>query len=100
LRHGLRPLAGLARRNGVSLRLDEEGADWALGLQGPADRLESCLDGALALLAEPPAAVLAQGERLLLRERQQKAAELPIRRLLDALPVQLAGEGAALPDWS
>ncbi|WBG66851.1 pyrroloquinoline quinone biosynthesis protein PqqF [Pseudomonas citronellolis] len=100
VRHGLRPLAGLARRNGVSLRLDEEGADWALGLQGPADRLESCLDSALALLAEPPAAVLAQGERLLLRERQQKAAELPIRRLLDALPVQLAGEGAALPDWS
>lgn len=100
LRHGLRPLAGLARRSGVSLRLDEEGADWALGLQGPADRLESCLDRALALLAEPPAALVAQGERLLQRELQRKAAELPIRRLLDALPASLAGEGVGLPDWS
>ncbi|WP_371227729.1 pyrroloquinoline quinone biosynthesis protein PqqF [Pseudomonas sp. QE6] len=100
MRLALRPLAGLARLRGVALKLEEEGADWALTASGPVDRLNGPLVEALRVLQQPPSAVLQQGERLLQRERQRQAAELPIRQLLAELPFSLAGIATAAPDWA
>lgn len=100
MRLALRPLVGQARLRGVALRLEEEGADWALSVSGPVDRLDESLVEALRVLQQPPSAVLQQGERLLQRERQRQAAELPIRQLLAALPSALAGNAMAAPDWA
>lgn len=100
MRLALRPLVGLARLRGVALRLEEEGADWALSVSGPVDRLDEPLVEALRVLQQPPSAVLQQGERLLQRERQRQAAELPIRQLLAALPSAVAGNAMAAPDWA
>ncbi|MFV3308844.1 pyrroloquinoline quinone biosynthesis protein PqqF [Pseudomonas sp. NY15181] len=99
MRLALRPLAGQARWRGVALKLEDEGGDWALSASGPVDRLGESMVGALQVLQQPSAAVLEQGERLLQRERQRQAAELPIRQLLAALPSSLAGDATASPDW-
>lgn len=97
-RRALRALAGLARLQGVNLSIDEEGGDWALTVAGPGDRLPGILDRALPILRQPGAAFADQGLRLLARE--QLAADLPIRRLLEALPSILAGPGKVEPDWA
>ncbi|MDF3933607.1 pyrroloquinoline quinone biosynthesis protein PqqF [Pseudomonas citronellolis] len=95
LRQALRPLAGQARLGGVELRLDAEAGDWVLALRGPRDRLADCLGEALARLTSAPP----DGERLLRREVQRQASELPIRRLIAALPEALSGATDAAPDW-
>lgn len=97
-RRALRALAGLSRLQGVNLRIDEEGCDWTLTVAGPGDRLPGILEQALPILRQPGAAFANQGLRLLARERS--ASDLPIRRLLGALPSILAGPGKVEPDWA
>ncbi|MCJ1887083.1 pyrroloquinoline quinone biosynthesis protein PqqF [Pseudomonas sp. LA21] len=100
LRLALRPIGGQARSGGVTLKLEEEGPDWALSVSGPRDRLEAPLTDALKALQQPSPSVLEQGERLLRRERDRQTADLPIRQLLAALPSVLAGSAMAAPDWA
>lgn len=100
LQRALRPQVGGARLAGVNLRFTEVGGDWLLALHGPGERLDDCLAQALALLRDPPATALAQGPRLLAAEQRRRAAELPIRQLLDALPLALAGPPAEHAEWA
>lgn len=99
-RQALRPLAGAARHDGAVLRLDALESDWALMLCGAKKPLAELAESAIQALQHPPAAVLAQGERLLAAERRRREGEMPIRQLLDLLPQVLGGDSAALPDWS
>lgn len=100
LHEALRPLIAEARRQAVDLRFAAQGGDWSLCLHGPGERLGGLLANALACLQAPPPALLERREELLLRERQRRAAELPIRQLLAALPEVLGGAASAAPDWA
>lgn len=100
LQQALRPLAGLSRRQGVELRLVAEAGELQLRLGGPQDRLAQPLAAALELLRGMQPACRQRGECLLSRERARQGAELPIRQLLAALPLALAGQATAALDWS
>lgn len=99
-RQALRPLAGAARHEGASLRLEAMESDWALLLSGARNHLADLAECAIAALQHPPAAVLGQGARLLAAERRRREGEMPIRQLLDLLPQMLAGDSETAPDWS
>ncbi|MDN6860092.1 coenzyme PQQ biosynthesis protein PqqF, partial [Pseudomonas sp. CAN2814] len=99
-RQALRPVAGAARREGASLRLESFDSDWNLLLSGPQAALGELAERTLAVLHQPPATVLGQGARLLEAEGRRREGDMPIRQLLDLLPQALAGDGAAEPDWS
>lgn len=99
-RQALRPLAGAARHEGVTLRLEAMESDWALLLSGAKNHLAELAESAIEALQKPSARVLGQGARLLATERRRREGEMPIRQLLDLLPPMLAGESDALPDWS
>ncbi|MFJ3053962.1 pyrroloquinoline quinone biosynthesis protein PqqF [Pseudomonas nitroreducens] len=99
-RQALRPLAGAARHEGVTLRLESLESDWALLLFGARNQLADLAECAINVLQHPPAAVLGQGARLLAAERRRREGEMPIRQLIDLLPQVLAGDSEALPDWS
>ncbi|MFS2126142.1 pyrroloquinoline quinone biosynthesis protein PqqF [Pseudomonas sp. Pseusp97] len=99
-RQALRPLAGAARHEGVSLRLEPMESDWTLMLSGAKNHLADLAECAIHALQQPPVAVLGQGELLLAAERRRREGEMPIRQLLDLLPQMLAGDSEAAPDWS
>ncbi|WP_017520968.1 pyrroloquinoline quinone biosynthesis protein PqqF [Pseudomonas nitroreducens] len=99
-RQALRPLAGAARHEGVTLRLEAMESDWALLLSGAKNPLAELAESAIDALQKPSARVLGQGARLLAAERRRREGEMPIRQLLDLLPALLVGESEALPDWS
>ncbi|MFR0690635.1 pyrroloquinoline quinone biosynthesis protein PqqF [Enterobacterales bacterium AE_CKDN230030158-1A_HGKHYDSX7] len=99
-RQALRPLAGAARHEGASLRLEAMESDWTLMLSGAKNHLAELAEGAIHALQHPAAAVLGQGERLLAAECRRREGEMPIRQLLDLLPQMLAGDSDAAPDWS
>lgn len=90
-RQVLRPLAGAARHEGVTLRLEALESDWALLLSGARNQLADLAECAINALQHPPAAVLGQGARLLAAERRRREGEMPIRQLIDLLPQVLAG---------
>lgn len=99
-RQALRPLAGAARHEGATLRLEAMENDWALLLSGAKNHLAELAEGAITALQHPPAALAGQGPRLLDAERRRREGEMPIRQLLDLLPQMLAGDSDAQPDWS
>ncbi|MCG8907043.1 pyrroloquinoline quinone biosynthesis protein PqqF [Pseudomonas sp. DP-17] len=99
-RQALRPLAGSARHEGGSLRLEAMESDWTLMLSGAKNHLAELAECAIHALQHPPAAVLGQGARLLAAESRRREGEMPIRQLLDLLPRMLAGDSDASPDWS
>ncbi|WP_447749720.1 pyrroloquinoline quinone biosynthesis protein PqqF [Pseudomonas nicosulfuronedens] len=99
-RQALRPLAGAARHEGATLRLEVVEGDWALLLSGAKAHLTDLAEAAIHALQSPPGTVLEQGTRLLAAERRRREGEMPIRQLLDLLPQILAGDGEAPPDWS
>ncbi|WP_296290654.1 pyrroloquinoline quinone biosynthesis protein PqqF [Pseudomonas sp.] len=99
-RQTLRPLAGAARHEGATLRLEVVDGDWALLLSGAKAHLTELAEAAIHALQSPPDTVLEQGARLLAAERRRREGEMPIRQLLDLLPQILACDGEAPPDWS
>ncbi|MFK8399826.1 pyrroloquinoline quinone biosynthesis protein PqqF [Pseudomonas sp. BGr12] len=99
-RQALRPLAGAARHEGASLRLEAMESDWTLMLSGAKNHLAELAECAIHALQHPAAAVLGQGARLHAAERRRREGEMPIRQLLDLLPQMLAGDSDASPDWS
>lgn len=99
-RQVLRPLAGSARHEGATLRLEALESDWVLQLSGAKNHLADLAECAIHALQHPPASVQGQGARLLAAERRRREGEMPIRQLLDLLPQILAGDSDASPDWS
>lgn len=90
LSHAIQPSRWAAEQAGVLLRFEDMGDVWNLELQGFAEAIPAIAGDLALLLAEPPAASLAQGRRLVERDAALGGDDMLIRQLLQRLPRLLA----------
>jgi len=91
LQRALRGTLDAAQKIGVELSFSVQGRDWQLSLLGPGGRLPAVLAASIEQLLNPAPGACAQGIRLERVQLQRRAAQMPLRQLLQCLPEYLAG---------